>query len=178
MGDDIESAVNNNVPRWQHYVLVSGVSMLLWMLLTGSLDKQELITGGVVSLLVTTLFTSRLAIFTGFKFSWLAPIYILIYLGNFLIALLLANFDLAVRVLSPSLPIRPEMVEVKTILKSPLAKLILANTITLTPGTLTVDLIDDCLQVHWVNCPQEITSQEATEKIVANFEKHIGRFLI
>ncbi len=178
MNDDIESAVNDSALCWQHYALVTGTCMLLWILLTGSLDSQELIAGGVVSLLVTALFTSRLIIFTGFRFSWLAPVYILSYLGNFLVALLLANFDLAVRVLSPSLPIRPEMVEVKTVLKSPLAKLMLANTITLTPGTLTVDLIDDRLQIHWVNCPPGTTSQSATKQIVANFEKQIGRFLI
>lgn len=178
MNDDIESAVNDNALCWQHYALVAGACMLLWVLLTGSLDRQELIAGAVVSFLVTALFTSRLVIFTGFRFSWLAPVYILSYLGNFLVALVLANFDLAVRVLSPSLPIRPEMVEVKTVLKSPLAKLMLANTITLTPGTLTVDLIEDRLQVHWVNCPPGTTSQSATEQIVANFEKHIGRFLI
>ena len=178
MNDDIESAVNDNVLCWQHYVLVAGVCMLLWILLTGSLDRQELIAGAVISFLVTALFASRLAIFTGFRFSWLAPLYIFSYLGVFLVALVRANFDLAVRVLSPSLPIRPEMVEVKTTLKSPLAKLMLANTITLTPGTLTVDVIDDRLQVHWVTCPPGTTSQTATQEIVANFEKHIGRFLI
>jgi len=178
MNETAESVVYGSPLRWQHYALVAGACMLLWMLLTGSLDKQELMTGAIVSFLVTALFSSRLAIFTGFRFSWLAPLYIFSYLGVFLIALLRANFELAVRVLTPSLPIRPKMVEVKTALKSPLAKLMLANTITLTPGTLTVDLIDDCLQVHWVNCPPGITSQAATEQIVGNFEKHIGRFLI
>ncbi len=178
MDDNIDFSVKDRPLCWQHYALVAGTSMLLWTLLTGTLDRQELITGGFVSFLVTALFTSRLAIFTGFRFSWLAPFYIFSYLGIFLIALLRANFDLSVRVLSPSLPIRPKMVEVKTALKSPLAKLMLANTITLTPGTLTVDVIDDRLQVHWVNCPPGSTSQTATQEIVANFEKHIGRFLI
>lgn len=178
MNDDTNLAGSNNPLRWQHYALVAGVSFLLWILLTGSLDPQELIAGVAVSFLITTIFASRLTIFTGFRFSWLAPVYILSYLGNFLMALLRANFDLARRVLSPALPIRPEMVEVKTELKSPLGKLLLANTITLTPGTLTVDVIGDRLQVHWVNCPPGTTSQSATDQIVTNFEKHIKRFLI
>jgi multicomponent Na+:H+ antiporter subunit E len=178
MNENTEPAVYDNSLRWQHYAFVAGVSMLLWILLTGSLDRQELIAGGVVSFLVTVLFTSRLTLFTGLRFSWLAPVYLLYYFGNFLIALLRSNFDLAMRILSPSLPIRPEMVEVRTVLKSPLAKLMLANTITLTPGTLTVDVIGDRLQIHWVYCPPGTTSQSATEQIVTDFEKHIGRFLI
>jgi len=159
--------------QWQHYVFVAGVCMMLWILLTGSFNWQELVVGAIVSFLVTFLFASRLTIFTGFRFSWLAPVYILSYLGSFLLALIRSNFDLARRILSPSLPIRPEIVEVKTVLKSPLAKLMLANTITLTPGTLVVDIIGDRLQVHWVYCPPGITSQAATEQIVSVFEKHI-----
>jgi len=161
-----------------HYALVAGTCLLLWVLLTGSLDKQELLAGVLVSLLVTVLFAPRLTIFTGFRFSLLAPWHIVSYLGNFLIALLRANFDLAGRVLSPSLPINPQMVEVKTALKSPLARLLLANTITLTPGTLTVEVQGDTLQVHWVNCPPGIRPQAATEMVAADFEKHIGRFLL
>lgn len=178
MKENTESVVYKHSLHWQHYALVAGVNMLLWVLLTGSLSAQELIAGAVVSVLLSVLFASRLSIFTGFRFSWMAPIYILSYLGNFLMALLRANFDLALRVLSPSLPITPKMVEVKTTLKSPLAKLLLANTITLTPGTLTVEVSGDRLQVHWVNCPPGSTSLFATEQIVSNFEQHIKRFLV
>jgi len=163
---------------WQHYALVAAVSMVLWLLLTGSLDKQEIITGVVVSFLVTTIFGARFTIFTGFKFSWLAPLHILSYLAIFFVALVRANFDLAVRILSPSLPIRPAMVEVRTRLKSPLGKMLLANTITLTPGTLTVDVIGDRLQIHWVYCPRDMTMEQATEQIAAGFEKRLGRFLL
>jgi len=101
-----KNTVQQVAVSWQHYLLVAGVSMALWLLLTGSFDKQELIAGAVVSVLVTAIFGARFTIFTGFRFSWLAPLYILAYLANFLVALVRANFDLAMRVLSPSLPIR------------------------------------------------------------------------
>ncbi len=178
MNDDLNSVVEYDSPGLPHYALVAGVSLLLWVLLTGSLGAQELLTGIVVSVLITVLFARRLRIFTGFRFSLMAPIYILSYLGNFLVALLRANLDLAGRVLSPDLPINPQMVEVTTNLKSPLGKLLLANTITLTPGTLTVDVEGDRLQVHWVNCPSGISPQAATDAIAADFEKHISRFLL
>ena len=173
-----DNAVRQDTVTWQHYVLVAGVSMVLWLLLTGSLDAQEVIAGAVVSVLVTAIFGARFTIFTGFRFSWLAPLYILAYLVNFVAALVRANFDLASRVLAPSLPIRPAMVEVTTNLKSPLGKMLLANTITLTPGTLTVDVIDDRLLVHWVYCPEGMSTEQATTQIAARFEKYLGRFLL
>jgi multicomponent Na+:H+ antiporter subunit E len=147
-------------------------------MLTGSLDIQELAAGSVVSLAVTLLFGARFTILTGFRFSWLAPWYILMYLGHFFVALVRANLDLAARVLSPSLPINPALIEIRTGLRSPLGRLLLANTITLTPGTLTVDVEDDRLLVHWVYCPPGTDLQQATAKISAAFERHLSRFLI
>jgi multicomponent Na+:H+ antiporter subunit E len=172
-----DSAASAAVSR-SHYALVFFVSLLLWVLLTGTLNRDELVAGAMVSLTVTVLFGARFTIFTGFRFSWLAPVYILTYLGYFFVALVRANLDLAARVLAPSLPINPALVEINTQLKSPLGKLLLANTITLTPGTLTVDVVEDKLLVHWVYCPPGTDMQQATETIAATFEKHLSRFLI
>ncbi len=161
-----------------HYLFVFLVSLLLWLLLVGSLNPQELLAGVLVSGMVTLLFGPRFAIFTGFRFSWLAPVYILQYLGDFFLALIAANFELGKRILTPSLPIRPEMVELHTNLKSPLGKMLLANTITLTPGTLTVDVDGDKLQVHWVYCPPGVGAEQATALIAASIEKRLARFLL
>ena len=163
---------------WRHYALVFGVSLLLWVLLVGNLQRDELLTGTVVAFLVTLLFGPRFRIFTGFRFRWLAPVYIGVYLAHFLVALVRANLDLARRVLSPSLPIRPQLVEVRTGLQSPLGKMLLANTITLTPGTLTVDIVNDRLLVHWVYCPPGMDTQQATDRIAAGFEANLRRFLL
>ena len=76
------------------------------------------------------------------------------------------------RVISPSLPINPGIVEVKTKLKTGIGRLALANSITLTPGTLTVDIKEDSLFIHWI----DVTSTDiegATKNIVANFEKYL-----
>lgn len=163
---------------WRHYGMVFVVSLLVWLLLTGTFARDELLTGMLVSATVTVLFAQRFSVLTGFRFSWLAPLYILSYLGHFLVALVRANLDLAGRVLSPSLPINPAFVEITTRLESSLGRLLLANTITLTPGTLTVDVVDDRLLVHWVNCPPGTDAQQATARIAASFEKHLGRFLL
>ena len=61
---------------------------------------------------------------------------------------------------------------VKTSLKTDVGKLLLANSITLTPGTLTVDVVDDTLFIHWINVQDE-DIEGATRAIVSKFEKHI-----
>ena len=74
------------------------------------------------------------------------------------------------RVLHPDVPIRPGIVKVQTELTSAMGKTFLANSITLTPGTLTVDIIDQTLYVHWINI--ETDDPEAqTDKLVRRFER-------
>ena len=158
-------------------VLIFFSCLLLWIAMVGSLDAQELLAGIVVAATVTLLFYPRLSIFNGFRLTILIPWHILRYLFDFIIALIVANFDMARRVLSPSLPIRPEMVEVKTALQSELGRLLLANTITLTPGTLSVDFEGDLLLVHWVYCPPGIDAEQKTQMIAGRFEQLLGRFL-
>jgi multicomponent Na+:H+ antiporter subunit E len=76
----------------------------------------------------------------------------------------------AYRVLHPKLPIEPGIVKVKTSLSTLTGRVALANSITLTPGTLTVDLTDDgYLYVHWINV-RAVDVEEATRKIVKRFE--------
>jgi multicomponent Na+:H+ antiporter subunit E len=80
-------------------------------------------------------------------------------------------------VLAPSLPINPGVVQVRTGLTSDLGRLLLANSITLTPGTLTVDVDADLLLIHWINCPPDVDMEEATRLIAADFEKHLAGFV-
>jgi multicomponent Na+:H+ antiporter subunit E len=67
-------------------------------------------------------------------------------------------------------------VKVKTTLKSDTALTFLANSITLTPGTLTVDIDKDCgvLYVHWIDVKAKDV-EAATKIIVERFEKILKR---
>ena len=87
--------------------------------------------------------------------------------------LIKSNLDVAFRVLHPRLPINPGIVKVKTTLDSPLGRFILANAITLTPGTLTVDTRGDTFFIHWINI-SATDSKAATKAIVGKFEKYLG----
>jgi multicomponent Na+:H+ antiporter subunit E len=87
-------------------------------------------------------------------------------------SILLANLDVASRVLSPRLNINPGIVKISTRLKNPVGRLILANSITLTPGTLSVDVIGDQLYIHWIDV-EERDVEAATRKIAASFERYL-----
>jgi multicomponent Na+:H+ antiporter subunit E len=119
---------------------------LVWIGLTNSLEPQELIVGAVVALVVAKYFTKDeevdlgKSLITYIKFT---PI--------FLKNLVKSNIEVAKIVLSPSLPINTGIVKLKTKLTNDHDKLLLANAITLTPGTITLELDDNELYVHVLN---------------------------
>lgn len=98
--------------------------------------------------------------------------YAVFYIFYLFFEIIKANIDVALRVIKPVIPINPGIVKVKTKLKSPMGRLMLTNSITLTPGTLTVDIKDDTLYIHWIDVKDKEESG-ATEKIVSNFEKYL-----
>ena len=123
---------------------------VLWMAFTTSLDIAEIIAGVFLSFIISLL-TYKFFTNTGFKM--LSPVklfYIIKYVFIFIIELIKANFDVARIVINPKLPINPGIVEFESKLSSDFAKMILANSITLTPGTLTVDIIKNTFFVHWL----------------------------
>ena len=160
--------------------------MVIWILLTGSLQLDELAAGGFAVTAVSVVMRMLMGRATTppIRFTPMAVIALMRYLYTFTIALLRANLDMARRVLDPLLPIHPVVVEVETSLQSQLGRLMLANSITLTPGTLTVDLKGDRLLVHWIDgssLPADLTPearcQQATEEIAAQFERHLKGFI-
>lgn len=164
--------------RARHLALVFLLSFGLWLALTASFDPAELIAGGLVAAVVTLLAIDRPPVLGGVRFTLGAPLALLRYLAAFTMALIRANLDMARRVLSPSLPIRPAVVRVRTELSSELGRLVLANSITLTPGTLTVDVEGDQLLVHWIDCRPGTDTAAITRAIAADFERNLKGFLL
>lgn len=150
------------------------ILMLIWLLLTGTFNIPMLITGIVSASVISLIMCRRCTVFKGMKFTLSALLYTFVYLFVFIAELIKSNLDVARRVLSPSLPINPGIVDVKTKLKSPMARMILTNSITLTPGTLSVDIIDDTIFIHWIDVSSE-DRDEATKKIVKRFENIISK---
>ncbi len=159
--------------RLTSILIAIGPLWLLWFALTGSTDPQELGAGLVAAVLVAVV--SGGEPFSTATLRILHPRRLaaaLVYVPYLAWAIVRSNLDVARRVLSPSLPIRPGIVRVKTRLTSPVGRFVLANSITLTPGTLTVDICDDELCIHWVDV-QAADIDEATREIVAGFERYL-----
>lgn len=162
----------------QHVSLTFLFAFTFWLLLAGSLHQQELIAGLFVAASVAALNADRRPILAGIRLSPMAPVSLVMYCGVLLTSLLRANLDVARRVLTPSLPVRPAVVRIHTGLQSDLGRLVLANSITLTPGTLSVDVEDDVLTIHWIDCPPDIDIDKATTHIASSFERHLRGFLV
>jgi len=148
------------------------IGFVVWSFLTWPPDMQHLIAGLIVSAFVAfitgDLFSRRPHHFGHLtRYLWFCC-----YVPMFLWECLKANIDVALRVLNPRLPINPGIVKVKTVLKSDTGLTFLANSITLTPGTLCVDIDAEkgVLYIHWINVEAQDTVK-ATELIVAKFEK-------
>ena len=166
-----------NKHNLHHHLFLFSTLFFLWLLLTSSLALDELLAGILVATAVSLISAPYLNILDGLRYTQLALLAVFRYLGFFFVALIKANFDMAGRVLSPSLRISPAVVEIETRLKSRLGQMLLANSITLTPGTLSVDLNNDRILVHWIAAPEGISLEQATRDIASGFEQHIAGFL-
>ena len=144
---------------------------VIWVMLTG-IGKEELVTGALVSVIVSLLFVKGIDFWKGSKNPFSLILGFIKYLLVFIPELIKANIDVAKRVINPKLPINPGIVAIKTELKSDEAKMMLANSITLTPGTLTMDVRDDHLLIHWIDV-KDTEIEGATKEIAQKFENQI-----
>lgn len=157
------------------YLTVFILALFFWLMITFRFTLSNILIGSAASLLCSFVFGRYY--FRNVK-KFLEPhryFWFLVYLFFFIIACIKANFDVAYRVLHPAMPIRPGIVKVKTSLKSGFAKTLLANSITMTPGTITVDVIDDVFYIHWIYVKSDNPS-DYPGMITEKFEKYIKRF--
>jgi multicomponent Na+:H+ antiporter subunit E len=145
---------------------------LFWVLLNGSTSTDVLVVGGVAAFLIAVMFQNSLAVVSDLRVNPKALITTLLYVPFFLKELVKSNINLAKIVLSPALPLKPGIVKVRTRLKSRMGRLLLTSSITLTPGTLTVDLVGEWIYVHWVSVDSD-DIEAATAAIVSGFENYL-----
>jgi multicomponent Na+:H+ antiporter subunit E len=127
---------------------------VLWIVLSGKLDAFHLLLGAG-SALGISLGTRRLlllppalgseAVSPWAAFPWLR---LIAYLPWLLGQIVVSSLQVAYVVLHPKMPIQPRCIRFQTPLPHTLARLTLANSITLTPGTITLDVQDDTFVVH------------------------------
>ncbi len=119
---------------------------LLWVALTGSVKADSILVGLALSLLIT--FVTWRPLFSGSRHIYVHdpeplnfhPLKALMVLPGFIADLTKASVEVAILAVKPSIALRPGIVRVESHLKNKTALVFLANYITLTPGTLTVDM--------------------------------------
>ena len=158
--------------KLKNYLIMIITLFAIWLLLNNSLQTEVVISGAVISLILPWLFCGKCDVFTHLRLTPKAMLYSLLFFFTFVVELVKSNLDVAYRVLSPSLPINPGIVEVKTKLKSKIGRVILADAITLTPGTFTLELAGDSMFIHWIDV-KSTDLEESTLLIVRKFEKYL-----
>lgn len=151
-----------------HVVSVFIVMYGVWILLSGQLTAMHLGAGLVCSLIVTYLAVRKgIADAEGHPVQLLGTAFVYWpWLGW---QIVLANLDVLWRVWHPRLPISPRMVKVPNRIKNDLTKVIYANSITLTPGTVTVSVDKDHFLVH------SLTEEGVRSLLTGEMEKRVRR---
>lgn len=140
----------------------------IWLLWSGHYTTLILVFGAL-SCLLSVYLCQRMGIIDPEGH----PVHLLVgftlYLPWLTWALVRANIDITRRILTPSLPIAPRLIRVKASQKTHLGQVIYANSITLTPGTVSVDVEEGAITVH------ALTSEAASELLAGEMDRRVTR---
>ena len=130
------------------HVIALGVTLYVaWLLLSGVYQTLWFVLG-VISCAICVGIALRMEVIDRETY----PVHLSMILPRYWLWLfkeiVFANFDVTKRILAPSLPVNPQLFRVKATQWGALGKVIYANSITLTPGTVTVDIDGDEFLVH------------------------------
>lgn len=152
--------------------------MLFWVLMSGFFDAIHL-TFGVLSVAGVLLFNYQLKKHRFYKddmdnIGELRFFRAAYYFGWLAVQIILAGFHVLWIILRPSMPIQTTIVKFRADLPSSHAKMILGNSITLTPGTLTIDIEDDLFTVHALDNTtyKSLENDEMPRQVLLLFEKN------
>jgi multicomponent Na+:H+ antiporter subunit E len=152
------------------FALLIVVLALLWAALSGGFAGPNLLLGAIIAALALLLLRARIGKLEGVD--RVVPIVMLA--GLFLSELLLSALKVARLVLTPNMEshLRPAIVAVPLTVRSDLEITLLANLITLTPGTLSIDVSDDksVLYVHVLTLKDRAT---LIAEVAQGFERRI-----
>ena len=149
-------------------------NMLVWLAVTWTFDPVSLAIGAVLAAGIAFALRNVELEEVPLLLMPHRLLWALLYIPVLFLYVVRANLDVAWRVLHPALPIRPGIVKARTTLKSPGARVLLANSITLTPGTLSVDVVDDTLYVHRIHVPEDDPDGDM-ERSMGVFEGYLRR---
>lgn len=148
-----------------------------WLLFTWSLDTRSLLLGAGFSLIIA-LATFRIFIDDdeAARRTLMPRVHLLvIYIFLVLYKVYMASFAVAWSTIRGNF--NPRVVHFRTRLNSDIARSVVSGSITLTPGTITLELTEDHLVVHWLNA-ETTHSRYAGELVKGTFEKILKKIWV
>jgi len=148
------------------------IMLAFWVFMSGMFDAFHF-TLGIVSCLLVAHFSHDLLLYDGGPADWLRGfVGVLCYVPWLFWQIIVANLQVAYVVLHPRMLdlIDPHLVRFKTHLKRPISKVTFAQSITLTPGTITVSIDDDEFTVYAL-------TRSASESLPGEMERRVARAL-
>jgi len=149
------------------------VLLVIWLFLT-SFNLSELIVGFLVSIVLAGVIAGLVDYEFDLSIVYKLPLFVVVYVPVFVYKMFLSNIDVARRVLTPKIPLNPGFVKIPIDLKGDVGKLTLANSVTLTPGTLAIDSDDENLYIHWIDIKGK-NEKDYKKHVTGTFEKILGR---
>ena len=175
------SNTNDRTP-WLERLVLFAISFVFWILLVWPVSPVDgrLLIGDIVVGLVVAAFVALvmgqmirrnfIRLLNPVSYFWA-----FVYLFVFSYYAIKGGVDVAWRVLHPEMPIKPGIVKVRSVLTTETGRTVLANSITLTPGTLTIDVTENgVFYIHWLNV-RSVDEEAAAEQILRRFEWFIQR---
>ena len=139
-----------------------------WVLWSGMFQPLLLVLGAV-SCLLTVYLTQRMGYFDNDVFALRFGVRLFAYWAWLAKEVLRSSIEVARVVVNPRLPISPQIVEIEVTASHPVDQAILGNSITLTPGTIALDVYDGKIQVHCLTeaGAAELKSGEMDRRVAA-----------
>ncbi len=134
--------------QFYNFVGTAVILFAFWMLLSGKFDTFHLTLGAICCALVAYLFHDLLFANTRVGDMRVIAWRFITYMPWLIEQIVLSNIHVASLVLRPKMPIDPQIIKFKTKLETDISCVTLANSITLTPGTITMDIKDGVYYVH------------------------------
>lgn len=162
--------------KYRGLFLQACMLMALWLVLSGHFDLEHIIYGALSVIVVLWINYSirKIPMSNGEHITGSCIIFhrLILYFFWLVWQIVKSGTFVAYLALHPRMPINPMIVRFRSHLPNPLAKVILGNSITLTPGTLTVDIKDDFFIVH------ALLDETEEELVSGEMEARVGRLYI
>ncbi|WP_048165901.1 Na+/H+ antiporter subunit E [Palaeococcus pacificus] len=178
----LESYEAQKLPKWERIVLTWMMLFIFWIIVSSSIVLENLLIGGLATLIISSFMYNMLTDdirHSGHlveKIFYIVFFYMPQYIFIMIFRIIESNFKVAKHAVL--MDINPGIVKIKTDLHSDTGITILANSITLTPGTLTLDvdrkLGEAYLYVHWIDV-KTLNREKAGESIKGDIEEWLKK---